>query len=272
VPEKPGWKLTFHDEFDGSKLDENKWFTAYRSGRIQYYKAKNIPGKPHAVPQSHYVIEKSVLHLRIGAELPVRGFYEPGEGAVSSIQTSDYTYDETHDKFHVQNRFSQKYGWFEIRCRMPAGSGLCSAFWLLQTDPAHQEYTIEGERKVRMEGREVVEIDIFEQLGKNPRMTTWCVHLLPGKGGEPTLDFDCSEDFHVYALDWTEGELVWHIDGKEVWKYSGETPRLEMGIFLSLYLASERGGWTGKPEKNMPFPRDFEIDYIRVYAHQTKAT
>ena len=28
-------------------------------------------------------------------------------------------------------KFSQKYGWFEIRCRVPMGKGYWPAFWLL---------------------------------------------------------------------------------------------------------------------------------------------
>ena len=31
--EKPGWKLTFHDEFDGSSLDATKWDDYYWHGR-----------------------------------------------------------------------------------------------------------------------------------------------------------------------------------------------------------------------------------------------
>ncbi|MCL2743562.1 MAG: hypothetical protein FWE67_06910, partial [Planctomycetaceae bacterium] len=31
--EKPGWKLTFNDEFDSPLLDDTYWFAAYRTGR-----------------------------------------------------------------------------------------------------------------------------------------------------------------------------------------------------------------------------------------------
>jgi hypothetical protein len=31
--EKPGWTLTFHDEFDGPRLDGTKWDDHYWSGR-----------------------------------------------------------------------------------------------------------------------------------------------------------------------------------------------------------------------------------------------
>lgn len=34
--EKPGWKLTFHDEFDRPQLNDMYWFAVYRSGRMEY--------------------------------------------------------------------------------------------------------------------------------------------------------------------------------------------------------------------------------------------
>jgi hypothetical protein len=36
--EKPGWRLTFHDEFDRPQLNDMYWFAAYRSGRKEYFK------------------------------------------------------------------------------------------------------------------------------------------------------------------------------------------------------------------------------------------
>src|SRR5437016_1518107 len=32
VPNKPDWTLTFHDEFDGTKLDAKKWLDSYPGG------------------------------------------------------------------------------------------------------------------------------------------------------------------------------------------------------------------------------------------------
>ena len=36
--EKPGWVLTFHDEFDRPQLNDMYWYSAYRSGRKEYFK------------------------------------------------------------------------------------------------------------------------------------------------------------------------------------------------------------------------------------------
>jgi len=36
--EKPGWRLTFQDEFDRPQLNDMYWFPAYRPGRKEYVK------------------------------------------------------------------------------------------------------------------------------------------------------------------------------------------------------------------------------------------
>jgi len=172
--EKSGWRLTFHDEFDGPKLNDMYWFSAYRSGRKEYF--KRIGKESRWVDQNaHYVFADGILKLRIDETLPFRP--HKGVRCVSCIQTSDHRFGATTNEFQILDKFAQKYGWFEIRCRMPKGSGLHSAFWLHQHDPTKQEYTPDGRR--RMLGEGVVEIDIFEQLGKkvDSRIIDFNVHF-----------------------------------------------------------------------------------------------
>jgi beta-glucanase (GH16 family) len=260
--EKPGWKLTFHDEFDRPKLDDHYWFSSYRAGRKIWFKQKGIPSR-WADPNAHYVLENGILKLRIDEKFPTRT--EKSIRCVSSIQTSDHRYGETENDFQVLDKFAQKYGWFEVRCKIPEGGGLHSAFWLLQTDPTKQEYTPENRRRKLGEG--IVEIDIFEQLGTKTKtgVIDFNVHFTNNGGCEYKLGFDPSKDFHVYALEWKEGELNWYVDGQKAKTYLGETPQLKMFILLGLYQGAVPD-WTGPTDPNMHYPRDFEIDYVRVYS------
>ena len=264
TPEKQGWKLTFQDEFEGPRLSDHYWFPAYRSGRKIHFKQIGFPSR-WADLNAHYVIDDGILKLRIDERFPKRS--TTTERCVSSIQTSDHRFGKTTDDVQVLDKFAQKYGWFEIRSRMPKGSGLHSAFWLLQSDPNAQEYAPDGRRRQLGEG--VVEIDIFEMLGNQfeKKINNFNVHFT--KDGHCTYDmgFDPSEEFHVYALEWNEGELNWYIDGKKVYTYKGETPQGEMFILLGLYQGAFPG-WAGETDPNMPYPRDFEIDYVRVYAKE----
>ena len=260
--EKPGWRLTFQDEFDEPVLNDYRWYSSYRPGLM--LRMKQLGKKPAAdkqvelSPNAHYVIEDGILKLRIDEKLPARP--EKSDNCVSGIQTSDFRYG-ANNEIQFMDKFAQKYGWFEIRSRMPSGSGLNSAFWLTQSDPRDQE-VVDGVRVT--EG--LMEIDIFEQLGRQTgqHLIQFHVHIT-GFGSIYNLGFDPSKEFHVYALEWEEGALRWYVDGKMVLEYIGETPLKKMFVLLDLYQNSGTPGWTGTTDPNMPYPRDFEIDYIRVY-------
>lgn len=259
-----GWKLTFHDEFEGPRktLNDWYWFTSYRAGRKLWFQRQGIKSR-FKDPNANYTIENGILKLQLDRKFPLRDSLNAM--AVSSIQTSDHRYGKSAKEYQILDKFSQKYGWFEVRSRMPEGSGLHSAFWLLQHDPLKQEYAEDGRRRKVGEG--VVEIDIFEQLGRKTKshVIDFNVHFTTNGGYEHNLGFDPSKDFHTYALEWKEGELNWYVDGKKVRTYTGKTPEEKMFIILGLYQNGVPD-WTGLTQPDMPYPRDFEIDYVRVFS------
>ena len=277
--EKPGWTLTFSDDFDRPRLRDRNWFTSYRAGRKEWF-ARNGISSRFEDPDAHYVIEDGILKLRIDRDLPRRA--KPSAPAVSSIQTSDYRIGTTTNDIQRLDKFAQKYGWWEIRCRMPKGDGLHAAFWLVQADPLCQEYTLDNKRLGDVVGpgkrnsSSVVEIDIFEALGRYDKQFNITV-LFPNNAPSshegqysyhPQLPYDWSKTFHVYAMEWEEGRLTWYIDGQKFWTYNGPTPQKEMQILLGQYQLGGHpkfSGWLKPTPDDLPYPRDFEIDYVRVY-------
>jgi len=264
--EKPGWRLTFHDDFDRPQLNDMYWFPAYRSGRKEYFRRIGHPSR-WVDHNAHFVIEDSLLKLRIDEALPIRP--TRGTPCVSCVQTSDHRFGATTADYQILDKFAQKYGWFELRARCPRGSGIMSAFWLHQCDPTKQEYTPEGER--RDVGYGVVEIDIFEQQGRLIGDTNSAVdlnvHFTPDGHHRPELGVDVSAGFHVWAMEWQEGRIDWYLDGAAIASYEGPTPQERMFILMALFQYS---GWIGEIDPEMTYPRDFEVDYVRVYARETE--
>lgn len=256
-PKGKEWVLTFEDAFDGPKVDESRWFPAYRPGRKEYYKRIGHPSRWEDL-RANYVIEDGILKLRLDRDLPARSALT--NKCVSSMQTACYWYQEATDSFRDEVKFAQKYGYFEIRSRMPAGAGLHSAFWLTQVGAFSQEYHVDGTRGTLADG--VVEIDIFEQPGgKTTTQNEFNVHFTKDGFFACPLTFDASKEFHVWGLEWEEGRLTWYLDGKVVRVYEGQTPQKEMFVLIGLYQ-----GIFGAADPEMPYPRDFEIDYVRVWA------
>ncbi|HLJ57640.1 MAG TPA: glycoside hydrolase family 16 protein [Chthonomonadaceae bacterium] len=224
--EAKGWTLALHDEFDGSALDTTHWIDSYPNNvrthgnnEQQYYATDG------------YGLEKGVLKLR--AERRPMGGMPYTSGMVTSY-----------------GNFSQKFGWFEIRCRMPKGKGMWPAFWLLPDDRTWPP-----------------EIDVLEVLGHETQKVYLTNHYKnsrgrhEGKGGYFTGP-DFAAGFHTFAVDWEPDAIVWYVDGVERYRTDQNIPAVPMYVLANLAVG---GDWPGNPDETTPFPNTMDIDYIRVY-------
>lgn len=149
--------------------------------------------------------------------------------------------------------FSQMYGLFEIRAKLPKGKGLWPAFWLLPENRAWPP-----------------EIDILEVLGDNTKKlyVSWHSNV----GGKHTSDSkpievpDMSEDFHTYSVVWEKDALMWFFDDVQI--ASRSTPEdFHLPMYMLINLAVG-GVWPGSPDKTTPFPAKYTIDWVRAYARK----
>ncbi len=146
--------------------------------------------------------------------------------------------------------FSQLYGVFEIRARMPAGRGFWPAFWLLPSD-----------------GGWPPEIDVFEILGHDTATLYTTAHSQAtgthtAEGSEVPIP-DSSSGFHCYAVEWQKDEIRWYFDGVEVArKPAPEDMHKPMYMLANLGVG---GSWPGEPVSSTRFPGIFAIDFIRAY-------
>jgi beta-glucanase (GH16 family) len=75
------------------------------------------------------------------------------------------------------------------------------------------------------------------------------------------VGFDFTEDFHVYGLLWTPNELVWYIDGKEVFRRENDYFKRPLHLMLDCEIME---AWVGLPDSK-DLPGKFEVDYVRVW-------
>ncbi len=157
--------------------------------------------------------------------------------------------------------FRFKYGRAVMRARMPAGKGLWSAFWLLNA-------------YYNQDQPEDPEIDIIEAIGDQTTTANHAYHyhadnngdgfartLISDEGRATISDF--STNFHEYAVEWSEGRIVWFVDGVETHRLEGsQVSNEQMYIIANLAVG---GTFPGPADETTPFPAKFEIDYIRVY-------
>ncbi len=148
--------------------------------------------------------------------------------------------------------FSQQYGYFEMRAKLPAGDGVWPAFWL-SSSPVGASPNIE--------------IDVMEFYGdpKGSYMSTvhvWKPGPHRGIGHQVvTRPLEASDDFHRYGVMVTAEWITMYFDGVEVWKT--KTPLEHQRPLMLLLNLALGGGW---PIEHTPNPSFMDVDYVRVYA------
>jgi hypothetical protein len=154
--------------------------------------------------------------------------------------------------------FSQQYGYFEIRTKLPPGPGVWPAFWLCSS----------YNRKDKTAGLDgSVEIDVFEYYGRTPCSFTATIHVWrprPHRSEGSTITTkpdEASTGFHNYGCMVDPQHITMYFDGIKVWQ-SKTPPEHNKPLMLLLNLALGPG-W---PIDKTPNPSVMEVDYVRVFA------
>jgi len=193
------------------------------------------------------------------------------ENGMLAIIAKQETYQNrgyTSARLKTQGLFTQKYGKFEARIKLPQGQGMWPAFWMLGDDIGTAGWPTCGE------------IDIMENIGKEPSTVHGTIHG-PGYSGGNGIGLAYSlpngqkfaDDFHVFAVEWDPEAIRWYVDG--VLCETRTTKDLPQGarwvfdhpFFIILNLAVG-GNWPGSPDSTTVFPQKMLVDYVRVYQKQ----
>ena len=236
-----GWKLVWHDEFDGpagAPPDPARWV--------------------HDIGT-----DWGNKQLEFDTDQPANAATDGG-GNLRIVARQEAYEDRnfTSARLKTQGLFEPTYGRFEARMKLPTGQGIWPAFWLLGSNIESAGWPGCGE------------IDIMEYRGQEPSVIHGTLHG-PGYSGHhpigtrvtrPELRF--SEAYHVFAVEWEKDNIRWYLDGE---LYQDLSPRDVPGdwvfdhpfhIILNLAVG---GGWVGPPNTETRFPQTLYIDYVRIY-------
>src|SRR6201993_1764411 len=185
------WKMVWSDEFNGpngSPVDSSKWVSETGGGgwgnnELEYYTNR----LENAFQQDGNLVIKVLQEKYVG----------PG----------DASRNYTSARLKTQGKFSQAYGRFEARIKIPRGQGIWPAFWMLGDDIDKPGWPDCGE------------IDIMENIGKEPSVIHGSIHG-PGYTGETGIEArykltgeqHFSDDFHIYAVEWDSDSISFFVD------------------------------------------------------------
>jgi beta-glucanase (GH16 family) len=243
---RPGWTLVWSDEFNagsGTGADTTKWNLVnkgdgFGNNELEFYTNRT------------------------------ENAYHDGNGflVIKAIKESYMGREYTSARLESNGKFERLYGRFEARMQLPRGQGIWPAFWMLGNDIGTVSWPNCGE------------IDIMENIGKEPTMVHGSLHGPGYSGGNPlgqsyTLPNGqkFADGFHVFAVEWELNVVRFYVDDT---LYGTKTPAdtpagarwaYDHPFYLLLNVAVG-GTWPGAPDSTTVFPQTLTVDYVRVYS------
>jgi beta-glucanase (GH16 family) len=242
----PGWTLTWSDEFngpDGSAVDPTKW-------------THDVGGTGWGNQEREYYTDGSQNAVQQGGDLVITATPQGASQYTCWYGACRYT----SARLKTEGLFSQAYGRFEARARMPYGKGLWPAFWMLGENIGQVGWPVCGE------------IDILETVGTDISTNHGSLHA---PGYNPTGTFPLpggakySDAFHTFAVEWEPGTVRFYVD--DTLYETQDEASLEAGTwefdhpFFLLLNVAVGGMWPGDPDGTTVFPQTLEVDWVRVY-------
>ena len=251
-----GRRLVWCDEFDGSSLDAAKW---------KFHPTMNSDDCVYTNDSRTARVEGGELHLLV---VPSGDPSRP-QMLPRGVSTRD--------------RMAFKYGYLEMRARVPFRHGAWPSFWMT-AQPGLQKAAW------------MSEVDIFEIFSSTNAVVAnlhkWAGagrhFMLPGGEGSLKRAYffnDCAklnDEFHVYGFEWTPKEMSFYVDGEKYATFPIDEahdycPQEGLGMaghhdFHNIHINNEiftpGHGWC-PPEFRITaedkLPIDYYVDWVRLY-------
>lgn len=267
--EKEGWSLYYHDEFDGDSLDAAHWSPYYlrhwtdydeRTRADLFFQDGSLVLRcPEGLERWSAQDGNKITGVMSFERDHLHKFGETGSGA---------TYNRAIPTF---DGVATKYGYFEIRLKMPSTrDGSHFAWWMVGTqDDQNASAWLSGEKApyTGHYSNQTAEFDIIETyLAPLKKMKAWRPVIHPN--GSTEIDYlwvpeaeipgDPSSEYHIYGFEWDENGTKFYVDNKLV-NETDRSPNYRMMTIFSVYATGGMG------EDQNIYPKDTYIDYFRIY-------
>ena len=275
LPTGREFKLVWHDEFSGDRLDESKW--GYRTnfwGRRAVW---------FAAPEDGAVeVKDGFAHLKI-VRRPDGSYCSP------QLQTGGLLWDELDPKTgngivwpfrpREKPKFMHRFGYYECRAKLQSKAGWWTAFWMQSPmNGATLDPRRSGVECDIMEsfdpGRHIVHA--FHYNGCGPEYRRFNAQRAPYT---PTPDSAwkvsypiSTEEFHTFGLLWEPDGYTVFVDGRQsgfkVGKDGDEAvSETEEFILVSTEIKGFRANAAPDPEIEAAYAAGdaFVVDFVRVF-------
>jgi beta-glucanase (GH16 family) len=245
------WTCTLDEEFNGTKLNRQLWVP-------QDTVTSGFHSGPECLVDSPNNISVANGLLTLTARKEAKPFD-------CSSAKEQFTTQYTSGEVSTYSKFSQAYGRFEVRAKLPATSikGLQESLWLWPDDPTHYgAWPLSGEIDIA---------EIYSQYNDRAIPFVHYNNYLDTKVTNNACMISDVSQFHTYAVEWTPSSLTFIYDGRTclVDQWSSLAPQADPQPFdkpFIVALSQVLGvGTNAFNPATTPLPATTQIDYVRVW-------
>jgi beta-glucanase (GH16 family) len=280
------WTMTFDEEFNGTALNTAVWSHGWLwsniiNNELQGYVPENVSV---ANGVCDILVEKRTVQNTVTVNGNPNGFKGPTMSYASgAIQT--------------YNKFTQLYGYFEARIKMPAAIGTWPAFWMLPDRGS--TYATQTQRTSPGTNANGVAVPMGNEIDTTEYMAAWknasglsqshsgfiwsyssgamSGYALTADGfGSDLFYANGDSAFHTYGVYWAPGVVTFYLDGKLVRTWSSSNVSV-VPEYLLLNCALTTDDWhhgaSAIPTSSIDaaLPDHMQVDYVRVWTENDGA-
>lgn len=262
-PPRSNW--SFNHWMDS--LQDNKW-KAHLNGDVTHGTSER-----QVYQKENAIFNSSDSTMRLRAEyagelldtseydIPLNGVKYPNHGPIY-YRSGAITIGQSQKE-------DTKYGYFEIRCKLPVNCGAFPAFWLV--DCSNYNYR---------------EIDVFEYsmwitekggVYGSPRYFEGQIYYYNGSKPSNTPDYTYGQfgyhiptsvpdltNWHKYGMEWSPKIVKWYFDDNLIASFMGDSvPSMSMKVIVN--NAVDNNATLGGVPMTSGFPEEMTIDYVKIY-------
>ena len=245
-----GYSLIWSDEFDTDGLPDAARWTYDTERNAQGWYNDELQYYADARAQNARIEDgKLIIEARIDRE-DIKTFPDWGGQKYSSA------------RLMTKGKAAWQYGYVDVRAKLPCGTGLWPAIWMLPQNGA--KWPDDGE------------IDIMEYVGFDHDTFHATIHtkdynhIQGTQVGEKISIDDACGAFHTHSLLWTPERITVAVNGKPYFIYENDGSGADSwpfdDPFYLIFNIAVGGSWGGlQGVSDAAFPAQMEVDYVRVY-------
>ncbi len=258
-----GWNLIWSDEFTGDSVDSGRW--THETG----YFLSDDPGTwGWGNNELEYYTDSEKNTFVKDGKLVIRLENEPKSFPQDPSRTAPYS----SGKLVSKDKFSFKYGRIDFCAKLPSGTGIWPALWLLPNDSRYGTWAASGEIDV-MEAKGRIDNTVYGTIHYGG---TWPANTNTGneyvfKDGK-TYD----DGYHVYSCIWEKEMIRWYVDGEcysvvpnTEWYSAADRDNpyapFDEEFYVIMNLAAGGNFDGGKVPDSSAVPSEMQVEYVRVY-------